>query len=80
MAVNVSVSPKVGVLDDDVAVTRTVVVAAPMATKLRDPAEPSGARATTVISCEPLSGQLPEVLTQVALCAFHCWTGLTEME
>ena len=82
VAVNVKVSPSVGVDDDEVAVTWTVVVAGPRATKLSEPVEPSGARATTVICCEPLFGQLAEVLfTQLVVCASHCCTGLsTEIE
>lgn len=80
LAMKVRVSPNVGVGEDEVAVTRTVVVAGPRATKLSDPPDPSGAWPTTVISCEPLSGQLPEVLTQLELCASHCCTVLTEIE
>jgi hypothetical protein len=82
VALKVSVSPYVGVAEDDVAFTSTVVVAKPRATKLSDPPEPSGAWAVTVICCEPLFGHEAELLfTQLELWASHCWTGLlTEIE
>lgn len=80
LAVNVRVSPYVGVGEDDMAVTRTVVVAGPSATKLSDPAEPSGAWATTVICWEPLIGHVGELaFTQLVAWASHCCTGLTEI-
>jgi hypothetical protein len=80
--VNVRVSPSVDGFEEEVAATRTVVVAGPRATKLREPADPSGARATTVICWDPLFGQVGELaFTHPVACASHCCTGLlTEME
>jgi hypothetical protein len=83
VAVKVRVEPRMGGLGDPVAATRTVVVAACRTTKLKVPEAPLGPWTKAVSCWAPLLGHVLELAaTQPELggWAFHCCTGLTEME